>query len=326
MGETIVITGTSGNLGSAVLKHLLHTVKYPATDIIVASSNPDGVSSEVKGSGVKVRYGDYLKPETLVNAYEGADKLLIISFPSMAHEIRVTAHKNALDAAVKAGVKHVYYTSLAFNGNPTEAPVMFAHRDSEAYIKELHESGKLANYTIIREGIYSESFYLYFGYWNRATAIDDFLKVKEIVTCCKEGSIAYASIGDLGEATAKIITSPSSDAKFHNKLILLSGSRSVTQPELATIISSTLKLDKPIPLKTVDPETYVEYHSAHSDREILKKAAVISGAIDKGEASVVSKSLEEILGRPPKSIETTVQEVFQGKRGVRPVNEPIPSS
>jgi uncharacterized protein YbjT (DUF2867 family) len=66
-------------------------------------------------------------------------------------------HKNAIDAAKRAGVKHVYYTSLAFDPAGASA-VMRAHRDTEAYLKE---SG--LTYTIIREGIYSESYPLYFG-------------------------------------------------------------------------------------------------------------------------------------------------------------------
>ena len=36
-----------------------------------------------------------------------------VSVPSFEDEARFSAHKNAIDAAKAAGVKHIYYTSLA---------------------------------------------------------------------------------------------------------------------------------------------------------------------------------------------------------------------
>lgn len=71
---------------------------------------------------------------------------------------RVTSHKNAIDAAVKAGVKHIYYTSLAF-GQQSKAAVMRAHLDTEAYLRS-----RGVTYTIIREGVYMESYPVFLGF------------------------------------------------------------------------------------------------------------------------------------------------------------------
>lgn len=72
-------------------------------------------------------------------------------------------HRVAIDAALSAGVKHIYYTSLGF-GNPSKAGVMRAHIRTEAYLQDLEKQDKV-RVTIIREGLYNESWPLYLGYY-----------------------------------------------------------------------------------------------------------------------------------------------------------------
>lgn len=47
------------------------------------------------------------KPEELRVAFAGADKLFLVSLPVADIEIRYKLHRNAIDAAKAAGVKHV---------------------------------------------------------------------------------------------------------------------------------------------------------------------------------------------------------------------------
>jgi uncharacterized protein YbjT (DUF2867 family) len=151
----IVLTGATGGLGSQVLKFLLTLV--PPNTIRISTPDPSRVPQHISYSGAQVVHGDFGHPDTLDEAFKDADTLLIVSYPSIAHKERVRMHTNAFDAAKRAGVRHVFYTSLAFDPEGGAA-VMRAHRDSEKYLKE---SG--LKYTIIREGIYSESYPLYFG-------------------------------------------------------------------------------------------------------------------------------------------------------------------
>ena len=140
-----------------------------------------------------MRRGNYSDPASLDTAFAGADKLLIVSYPSIAHAERVANHKNAIDAASRAVIKHIYYTSLAF-ASDSKAAVMQAHLDTEKYLKE---SG--LTYTILREGIYSESYPLYFGFWSPGEGND------EVLVPYSDGGIAWVSREDLGEGTAKIM-------------------------------------------------------------------------------------------------------------------------
>lgn len=167
------------------------------SDIVVSLYNPAGASDEIKTSGVEVRQGDFTKPDTLDAAFAGADKLLLVSYPSIAYEIRVNSHRAAIDAAVRVGVKHIYYTSLMFAGD-SQAAVMGAHLATEAHLKQ---SG--VTFTVIREGIYSESWPLYFGYWNPKK------EGREVKVPQGDGGIAWVCRDDLGEGTAKLMVAVS---------------------------------------------------------------------------------------------------------------------
>ena len=204
-----VLTGATGQLGSRVFKHLIELVPrkhsvlaghiafsqiiYAASDIVVSLYNPSGATPDIQTSGVEVRKGDYSQPKTLDTAFAGGDKLLIVSYPSIAYEVRVESHKAAIDAAKRVGIKHVYYTSLMF-ADDSQAAVMQAHLATEKYLKE---SGLI--YTIIREGIYSESWPLYFGYWKPERP------GREVLIPHGEGGIAWVCRDDLGEGTAKLM-------------------------------------------------------------------------------------------------------------------------
>ncbi len=150
----------------------------------------------MQNSGAEIRKGDFTQPATLDAAYAGADTLLLVSCPSIDYAPCLASHVAAIDAAKRAGVTHVYYTSLVLPDD-SRAVVMQAHLDTEVYLKK---SG-LA-YTIVREGIYSESFPIYFGSWNPSRG-------REVKVPYGDGGIAYVSREDLGEGTAKLMVAVS---------------------------------------------------------------------------------------------------------------------
>ncbi|KAI0645006.1 NmrA-like family protein [Trametes meyenii] len=284
-----VVTGATGGLGSQVFKYLVELV--PSSDIVVSLYNPAGATEEIKRSGAEIRRGDYGDPASLDQAFAGAEKLLLISYPSIAHELRVRHHKNAIDAAKRAGIKHLYYTSLAF-ASDSVAEVMLAHLDTEKYLKA---SG--LTYTILREGIYSESYPLYFGFYDPAEGKD------EVIVPHADGPIAWVGREDLGEGTAKIM------GGFENETRLLSGSRTITLKEIANKISSLLGRD--IRLIVATEGDYVKAnvgkHGARGEEEFLRKWATTYKALERGELDVVDPLLQQILGRELRPFEDTLK-------------------
>ena len=73
----IGITAATGQLGRLVIKSLLER-GTPANQIAALVRKPEK-ASDLAAQGIQIRHADYLKPETLSNALQGIEKLLLIS-------------------------------------------------------------------------------------------------------------------------------------------------------------------------------------------------------------------------------------------------------
>src|SRR5258706_13341264 len=98
------VSGASGHLGRAVVSELLR--RPGGHEVVAISRTPETVSGPVQG-----RFGDYNQPESLAEAYAGLDRVLII--PTVDPGKRVAQNVAAIDAAVRAGVKHIVFMSAA---------------------------------------------------------------------------------------------------------------------------------------------------------------------------------------------------------------------
>ena len=173
------------------------------------------------------------------------------------------AHKAAIDAARRSGVSHIFYTSLAFGGDfspNSVAHVMQAHLLTERYLLELSKvaGDQPVSFTVIREGIYSESLPMYTGF----PALQDLAVSKNEVFEVQiphDGSgpgIAWAEINELGEASAKFISARlSAPSHERNDIVLLSGSKAWTLAETLRMLGQITGKD--VRLKQVSIEEYV---------------------------------------------------------------------
>jgi NAD(P)H dehydrogenase (quinone) len=126
----IVITGASGQLGRLVIAQLLETV--PASRIVAAVRDPAKVA-DLAAKGVQVRQADYSQPATLDRAFEGAEKVLLISSSEVGQ--RVTQHQAVIDAAKRAGVKLLGYTSV-LHADTSALGLAEEHRQTEAALAQ----------------------------------------------------------------------------------------------------------------------------------------------------------------------------------------------
>ncbi|HTK01861.1 MAG TPA: NAD(P)H-binding protein, partial [Bordetella sp.] len=135
---SIAITGATGQLGRLVIQELLR--KLPAGDLLALARTP----ATAADLGITARPADYSRPETLPAALAGVDTLLLISSNEIGQ--RITQHRNVVDAAKRAGVKRIVYTSLL---HADTSPLSLApeHLDTEQAIKA---SGMA--YTVLRNG------------------------------------------------------------------------------------------------------------------------------------------------------------------------------
>jgi len=147
MGK-IVVSGASGDLGKRITALLLETIA--PSDLILVTRTPEKLASRGE-QGVTLRRADYREPQALLEGFRGAEVLMLISSLDVAK--RVPEHRNAINAAKAAGVKHIVYTSCG--GIHPRNPVLSVsdHIVTEA---DLRDSG--LGYTILRNQTYSEVF------------------------------------------------------------------------------------------------------------------------------------------------------------------------
>ncbi|MCJ1392194.1 hypothetical protein MMC18_005061 [Xylographa bjoerkii] len=317
----ICLTGATGGLGSRVLHHLLHTLSIPPSSLVISSQNPS--PSSPSDSGVETRHGDFLNPSTLPSAFAGASTLLLISYPSIAHALRVTAHKNAIDAAIRAGVTHVVYTSLAFAGD-SQAAVMQAHLETEEYLKRTCAGREGVHYTIIREGIYCESWALYLGFFDPGKAVSDgdgrVVRVPEGA----DRGVAWVGRDELGQGTARILVQRE---KFADQTVLLSGGAAVSLRGVAETISGIMGWQGKEAVKVEElgkerwVDAMVEMKTGKKEdaetREFMEKWYTTYPAIEKGELDVVDPRLEGLLGRKLESMEESLKKHLKDVGGAR---------
>ena len=116
--KQLLVTGAGGNLGKAVVAELR---RLGAKKVIAATRTP-GKHRELTALGVEEREADFDRPETLRAAFQGVERLLLVSTDSLhAPDVRIQQHRAAIQAAASAGVEHVIYTSIP-NAHPTEGP------------------------------------------------------------------------------------------------------------------------------------------------------------------------------------------------------------
>lgn len=143
----IGVSGANGNIGRAVVAEL--QARAPGEEIIAISRTPD-----MQAGAVQSRFGDYDKPETLASAYAELDRLLLIPGADLQPGVRSRQAVAMVDAAVAAGVGHIFL--LSATGTREEAePAMGA-----AYWASEHQLVRSAakRWTILRMSFFAETF------------------------------------------------------------------------------------------------------------------------------------------------------------------------
>ncbi|TGK56105.1 SDR family oxidoreductase [Leptospira wolffii] len=210
ISETVLVTGASGQLGRLVLEELL---KKGHKNIIATTRKPESLDDFSK-RGVIVRSASFGDPKGLAKAFEGADRVLLISTDNIGN--RIQEHGNAVDAAVQAGVKRILYTSMI---DPDHAPVTFAfeHAGTE---EKIRKSG--LHYTILRNGLYSD--YLIPKLQHAAAS-------GTLAGSGGEGACSYVTRLDCAKAAASALVAPSSG----NLVLDITGPKAWTYSELAKL-------------------------------------------------------------------------------------------
>lgn len=256
-GEKIIVSGASGNLGSLVVEELLGK-GVAAGDLILVSRSPDELK-DFASRGAQVRYGDFTKPQSLPAAFAGGSKMLLISISGGVGS-RAEAHGHAIDAAVKAGVKHIAYTSWIGLSRGDASGIGADHQATE----ELLRKSGIA-WTMLRNSLYAE---IALG---QATQMG---KTGRAVATSGATGIGYVARKDCAAAAAAVLTTDSHAGKSYD----ITGPELVGVPELARLVAEVTGRE----VKVAPPEP----------------GAPPARAFGGPALAVVSADVEKLTGRP----------------------------
>jgi NAD(P)H dehydrogenase (quinone) len=280
---TIAITGATGQLGRLVVSSL--RTRVAAAGVVALVRSPE----KAKDLGVEAREFDYDRAETLEPALAGVDTLLLISGPVVG--VRVAQHRHVIEAAKKAGVTRVVYTS-ALHADISPLDIAPDHLATEAALKA---SG--VPFTILRNSWYTE---------NYTGSIPGALAGGALLGSARDGRISSATRADFAEGAAAALTGEGHEGKTYE----LAGDESWTLSDLAAEISR--QTGRSIPYRDLPAAEYAAALASFGLPEGLAQA--IAGwdvAASQGALFDDSRELSRLIGRPTPSLSAAVADALQ---------------
>jgi NAD(P)H dehydrogenase (quinone) len=271
----IGVSGASGHLGKAVVSELLQ--RAGSHEIVAISRTPDSVPAPAQG-----RFGDYDQPESLAKAYAGLDRLLIITTVAPEPGKRGAQNIAAIDAAVKAGVKHIVFMS-AVGTRQEEEPA----RGASYWRGEQHLIAKAPAWTILRMNFYAEAF----------VQLAQAAVNQGVMPGLAENRAAFVAREDVAAAAAGILIGKGHAGAIYSA----TGPERVSGAERAEIVAKIT--GKPIAFRVITEEQL---------RGALTKASLPPGAVNivvsiqasfaSGAFDILTGDVERLGGRPPKTL------------------------
>jgi len=280
----IGVSGASGHLGRAVVSELL--LRGGGHEIVAITRTPEA------GSGpAQRRFGDYGRPESLAEAYAGLDRLLLITTLDPEPGKRGAQNVAAIDAAVKARVKHVVFMS-AVGTRQEEEPA----RGASYWRGEQHLIATAPAWTILRMNFYAEAFV------QQAQASLG----QGVLTGLAENRVAFVARADVAAAAAGILIGDGHAGAIYNA----TGPERLSGAERAGLIAAIT--GRPLAFRVITEEQL---------RAALSQAAVPAGAVNivvgiqasfaAGAFDIVTGDVERLGGRSPRPLRDVLAGALQ---------------
>jgi uncharacterized protein YbjT (DUF2867 family) len=272
----ILVTGATGKTGGEVARQLA-AAGVPFRALI---RNPDK-AEELSALGAELVVGNIADQAFLARALSGIDKAFLV-MPN--NEEQLILEKQFTDAAAAAGVQHLVYLSSLESVPESKNPITQNHVAAENHIRE---SGM--NWTIMRPTFFMQNFETY------APRIRE---ARQIVMPVGNGTVSATDLRDVGEVIRDVLTRPGHENKSYD----LTGPELLSFAEIAERFSKVLRapvefIDQPMGefaelLQTLGLSEW------RVDAVCKELEAIGAGVVDH-----TTDTVEEILGRPPISLE-----------------------
>lgn len=275
----IGITGASGQLGRQVLEYVVERVG--AGQVVAITRSPDELA-DVVAQGVDVRAGDFADADGLAEAFQGIDRLYMISIDDVREGVRPRLHGNAIHAAKAAGVQHIVYASAL---KPQHSPMRFLH-DHAATEQLVVESG-LA-YTFLRNSFYAEVV-LQSGAQSVASGT--------LFSAAADGAVAYISREDCARVAATVLTTDGHEDAVYDVTGTYAWTQAEIARELGKVVGRTIQY---VPLS--DAAKREGMLESGVPPQLVEMLVGIDRGVRLGALDVVSRAVVQLTGTPPESL------------------------
>jgi len=280
----IGVSGASGHLGRAVVSELLQ--RADGHEIVAITRTPETISGPAQR-----RFGDYDRPESLAEAYAGLDRLLIITTVAPEPGKRGAQIVAAIDAAVRAGVRHIVLMS-AVGTRQEEEPA----RGASYWRGEQHLIATAPAWTILRMNFYAEAF----------VQLAQAALNPGVLTGLAENRAAFVARDDVAATAAGILTGDGHAGAIYNA----TGPERLSGAERAGIIAEIA--GRPLAFRVVTEEqlraglAQAGLPAAAVDTVVSIQASFAAGAFD-----IVTGDVERLGGRPPRPLRDVLAGAFK---------------
>jgi len=312
----IAITGASGQFGREATRLLLEGGVSPDRLILVTRS-PDKLADRA-AQGVDVRRGDFDDVEGLVQALAGAERMLMISGTRVG--FREPQHRAAIEAAKRAGVQHIVYTSFigAVESNPS-----LAVKDHVITERMLRASGLV--WTVLRDAQYAEAV---------VDAMAPLIVASgEMTSVAGDGRMAFVCRDDCVAAAVAVLQGDGHESQVYQ----LTGPELVSYREVAALVSELTRTPVKFAL-TDEAGLYAMFDALGVPREPVDDLSVnnfpwnsddmvsFEVAVRDGQFAVISDDVERLTGRRPTSLRALLEQHLETIRTAAARISPPPAA
>ena len=280
---TILVTGATGQLGRLAIDSLLAR-GVAASDVVALVRDP-AKAVDLADRGVEVRVGTFEDSASLDAAFAGVDRVLFISGSEVGQ--RIAQHQNVIDAAVRAKVELVAYTSVV---RADTSPLLLA-AEHKATEEALAASGLPT--ALLRNSWYLE---------NYTAQIPVQLEHGVVLGAAGEGRVSAATRADYAEAAAAVITADDQAGQVYE----LGADTAFTMEEYAAELSAATST--PVAYQDL---SVADYAAALVGAGLAQGYADLLASSDDGlkQGSLLTESgdLSRLIGRPTTSLPEAVQ-------------------
>ncbi|MET8867350.1 NAD(P)H-binding protein [Nonomuraea sp. NPDC004580] len=283
----LIVTGATGRLGSKIVNRLLERIPAERVGVSVRDVRK---AAALAARGVRVRAGDFTDPATLEHAFEGAERVLVIS-AAIRGDAATAANLAAVDAARAAGARRILYTSHQAASPGSLFPPQRVHAATEEHLKRQD-----VPFTALRNGFYASTLDPYI-----ATALET-----GTLAVPQDGPVSWTAHDDLAEAAVLALTE---DGAFDGVTPPLTAPRTLDFADVAAIV--TRITGRRIERVVVDDEEWMA--ASGLPRPVAEFMLTLFTASRKGEFDVTSPALETAIGHPATSVEEALRSALSSR-------------